>query len=257
MSAKAIKAPPKSEYGAVWAKRDIDFEKCRRSAHYFIFEDHLGSRLMTKDEHDAEPIKPFPDIPYLRVLLDALLVSGKLIKPEEARYALESGIDLSYLTELFNRSILCIEKSRHVLATWLMCAFWLWRAKFISHRLLIVQSKREEDAANLVFNKEPQVGRISFMESKLPKHLRSVSFPKGGSYGHLFFPNGSHVWAIPEGGDIIRSNNPSGIFSDESAFQPQFGSSYSAALASIKGGGQLICVSSAEVGEFQELVESV
>ncbi len=186
-----------------------------------------------------------------------LLVSGRLIKPEEAVYALEAGCDRETLDVAHQSGIFMLEKSRQLLVTWIVCAYMLWRAKFRFHQLLMVQSKREEDAANLVFNKEPHLARISFIECHLPKHLRSVAFPGSGSYGHLHFPNGSHIWAIPEGGDIIRSNSPSAVFSDESAFQPEFGNSYTAALPAIKGGGQYIGVSSAEPGEFQSLVESV
>ena len=70
----------------------------------------------------------------------------------------------------------------------------------------------------------------------------------------MIFPNGSQVWAIPEGGAMIRSNTPTVVFSDESAFQEEFGHSYTAALPAIKGGGQYLSVSSAEPSEFQQLV---
>lgn len=240
------------------AQQELDLEQCRRSAQYFIFGDHLGERLLTKDEHDIEhPIKPFPDKLYLKAVVDLMLVSGKLIKPGEAVHALEAGVDRGILEAAHQSGIFMLEKSRQLLVTWIVCAYMLWRAKFVQHQLLLVQSKREEDAANLVFNKEPHLARISFMEIHVPRHLRSVSFPGGGSFGHIYFPNGSHIWAIPEGGDIIRSNSPSAVFSDESAFQPEFGNSYTAALPAIKGGGQYIGVSSAEPGEFQALVESV
>ncbi len=141
-------------------------------------------------------------------------------------------------------------------ATWVVCAYLLWRSKFGAHQLILVQSKREDDAANLVFNNEPHVARMSFMETRLPLHLRSLSFPKNATYSHLYFPNGSHVWGIPEGGDIVRSNTPSIIFSDEAAFQPAFGSSYTASMPCVTNGGQYIAVSSAEQGEFAELVEA-
>lgn len=229
-------------------------ELCRHSAQYFIFE---SRHLMTKDEHDTkDPVKPFPQEPYLRAVLDALLVSGRVLHPEDARFALDAGWDLSWLLLLREAGIVALEKSRQMMVTWLVCAYLLWRMKTYPHQLLLLQSKREDDAANLVFNKEPHVARMSFMEVHLPRHLRSMAFPKAGAYGHLYDRNGSQAWAIPEGGDIIRSNSPSVVFSDESAFQPEFGASYTAALPAIKGGGQYVCVSSAEPGEFQSLVEA-
>ena len=241
---------PKTKHSAASL---LNLEDCRRSAHYFVF--HSG--LCTKDEHDhVNPIKPFPDVPYLRALLDSLLVSGRLLPPDQARYAQAAGHSELWLRALASSGILMVEKSRQVMATWLVCAYLLWRAKFHDHQLLLIQSKREEDAANLVFNKEQFVARTSFLEVHLPHHLRTIHWPKGGSYAVLMFPNGSRICGIPEGGDIIRSNTPSVIVSDEAAFQPEFGQSFTAALPAIKGGGQYVAISSAEPGTFQELVEA-
>jgi hypothetical protein len=234
-------------------KETLDQERCRRDAHYFVFE----SGLVTKDEHDqATPIKAFPKVLYLQSLLDALLVSGRLRQPSDCECAIRAGHSGLWLQALAASGLLMVEKSRQVMATWLCCAYLLWRAKYHDHQLILIQSKREDDAANLVFNKESFVGRISFMESHLPAHLRTLTFPKGATFAHLFFPNGSHIWGIPEGADIIRSNTPSVVFSDEAAFQPAFGSAVTAALPAIKGGGQYIAVSSAEPGEFASLVEA-
>ena len=229
-------------------------ERCRRSAHYFIFD---SGRLLTKDEHDVDcPVKAFPKDDYLRVLLDFLLVSGRLIRPEKAEWALKFGYSPEFLDQLHASGIVMIEKSRQIMGTWICAAYLLWRGKYRGHQLILVQSKREEDAANIVFAKEPTVARMSFMEYHLPKHLQTIVFPKGCSFGHLYFPNGSHVWAIPEGGEIIRSNTSSVVFSDEAAYQPEFDRSFTAALPSIKGGGSYIGLSSAEPGSFQQLVEA-
>lgn len=234
------------------ADEQLTWERCRRDAHVFIFE-----YVRTKDEHDtANPIKPFPDTAYLRGLLDALLVSGHLLKPSDGLRAHECGHSGLWLQALASSGILLVEKSRQVMATWLCCAYLLWRAKFREHQLILVQSKREDDAANLVFNREPFVARISFMELMLPPYLKSLSFPRNGAFAQLTFPNGSRIWGIPEGSDIIRSNTASVIFSDEAAFQPEFGGAFTAALPAVKGGGQFIGISSAEPGTFAELVEA-
>lgn len=225
----------------------------RRSPHWFIFESGF---VVTKDEHDTErPVKAFPDVPYLRTTLDCLLVAGRLLEPENASHARGAGIDLAWLQYLSSSGILFLEKSRQIMATWIVCAYLLARAKAKDHQLILVQSRKEEDAANLVYSKEPHVARISFMESHLPAHVRSVEFPGGASYGHLYFTNGSHIWGIPEGGDVIRSNTPSVVVADEAAFQPEFGASYTAALPAVKGGGSYVALSSAQPGEFCTLVE--
>lgn len=235
------------------AAQQLEVERCRRDAHYFLF----SAGLVTKDEHDQQaPMKPFPDVLYLRSLLDCLLVTSHMLPPAQAQYATAAGHSELWLTSLHTSGLFMTEKSRQVMVTWLCCAWIFWVAKFHAHRLCLVQSKREDDAAALVFTKEPFFARISFMEAHLPKHLQTLTFPKAGSYGHLYFPNGSHIWAIPEGGDIIRSQTPSVVFADEAAFQPEFGAAVTAALPAIKGGGCLIAVSSAEPGTFQELVEA-
>jgi hypothetical protein len=235
------------------ATERLNAERCRRDAHYFVF----NSGLVTKDEHDqTAPMKPFPDVRYLRSLLDCLLVVSKQMPPEAARYAKEAGHSELWLTALATSGLFMTEKSRQVMVTWLCCAWVLWMAKYHPHRLILVQSKREDDAAALVYTKDPFFARISFMEHHLPAHLKTLVFPKAGSLCHLYFPNGSHIWAIPEGGEIIRSQTPTVIFSDECGFQPEFGAAVTAALPAIKGGGCLVGVSSAEPSTFQELVEA-
>jgi|SRR5262245_48515726 len=228
-------------------------EKCRRSAHVFVFE----AGLQTKDEHDTlTPAKVMPDMPYLRVLLDACLVSGQFVRPDQATYALQAGYTRKWLQNLHESQILMLEKSRQMLVSWLLCCFALWRAKYHANQLILVQSKKEDDAFNMVFvGKEAFYARISFLESHLPNSLRTLVFPRHASQGRLYFPNGSQIWGIPQGGDIIRSNTPSLIISDEAAFQEEFDKAYTAALPAIKGGGQLICCSSAEPSAFQTLVE--
>lgn len=249
----------------------LHWELCKRSAHTFIFGlDMKGERtqfLYTKDEHNIyHPIQPFPDLPYLRVMVDLMLISGRIIKPDEAIYASAWNDEIKGdkkkwdLDLLYQTCILMVEKSRQVMITWVALAYILWRAKFMDHQLILVQSKREADAQKLVCVKEsePDAARLTFMETHLPSHLRSVDFGRRGATAkcNVYFDSGSHVWGIPEGGAIIRSHTPSLLFSDEAAFQPAFGEAYRAALPAIRGGGQAIFVSSAEMGDFQQLMES-
>mgnify|MGYP001561843984 FL=1 len=248
----------------------LDWTLYAKDAHAFVFglEEPV---LWTKDEHDQErPEKPFPDYDYLRCILDCLLVSGRFLRPLEASYALAWGIPLTHLERQASMGMVFMEKSRQVLASWVCCAYILWRAKFHPHQLCIVQSKKEDDAVKFVFIKEAQQARISFMESRLPLWLQDGlfighqetplrnkrEFVKRSDSGHLWFPNGSHIWAVPQGGDIIRSNTPSCLFSDEAAFQPAFALAYQACLPSLKGGGQGVFISSAEIGDFATLIEA-
>jgi hypothetical protein len=224
-------------------------ERCRRSAQFFIFDSGV---LVTKDEHRPDfPVQPFPNKEYLRVLLDLLLLTGGMLEPERAAYARMAGSDPE---QFYKAGMLAIEKSRQVMATWLVAAYCLWRAKFRPHQLILWQSKKEDDAANVVYDKDPDTARMSFMEAHLPSVLQDNIFPRGASRCNLRYPTGSRIWGIPEGADIIRSNTPSVLVSDEAAFQPEFASARDAAMPAIKGGGQLVALSSAAPGAFAQWV---
>jgi hypothetical protein len=235
--------------------QSFEFERCRRDAHYLLFD---SGYLRTKDEHDQiSPVKAFPDEPYLRVYLDWLLVSGRVLRPVDAKWAIRFTDDTAFLGHIHSTGVLFIEKSRQVMVSWLTAAYLLWRFRALSHQLILVQSKAEEDAAALVYNKDPTFARISFLETTLPQWLQMLEFPKDGAYCHLYNrQNGSEIEGIAEGAHKIRSRTPSVFFSDEAAFQPEFGKAYTAAIPAVHGGGQLVCVSSAEPGEFANLVEA-
>ena len=192
------------------------------------------THVQTKDEHDEiNPVKLFPEKPYI-----------------------------PYLFNLFTKkvkSIYFVAKSRQIMLTWLCCVYALWLAKAIPHRLIFLQSKKEEDAANLVFSggrtgKNWNTARISFIEKHLPWWLQDEEIES--AYGKLLFPNGSKIWGVPEGADMIRSYTPSLVISDEASFQPEFGSAYTAMLPIAKQGGMLIAISSANPGPFGEIIQA-
>lgn len=209
------------------ASDESSIQRAEALAHPSQFIQHVR----TKDEHDEiNPIKSFPDKPYIPYLFD--LFTKKI------------------------QSIFFIAKSRQIMLTWLCCVYALWLAKSIPHRLIFLQSKKEEDAANLVFSggrtgKNWDTGRISFIEKHLPWWLQDERIES--AYGKLLFPNGSKIWGVPEGADMIRSYTPSLVISDEAAFQPEFGSAYTAMLPIAKQGGMLIAISSANPGPFGEV----
>jgi len=188
--------------------------------------------VSTKDEHDEiNPIKIFPEKPYIPYLFD--------------------------LWTKKEQSIFFIAKSRQIMLTWLCCVYALWLAKSTPHRLIFLQSKKELDAANLVFNggrsgKNWDTARISFIEAYLPAWLQEKNLE--ASFGKLTFKNGSVITGIPEGADMVRSYTPSLVISDEAAFQPSFGEAYTAMMPITKQGGQLIAISSANPGAFAEIV---
>lgn len=194
--------------------------------------EEFALHVVTKDENadGSDSVRPFPtraQRPYLWKFVD-------LVQREQ---------------------LVLVEKSRQLMLTWAMCVVCLWYAKYNPNRLIFVQSKKEEDAANLVYNGEPANSRISFIEMNLPEDMQTLDFKKGASYGQLrfFHPEGtSKIWAIPEGGDKIRSYTSSLVFSDEYAFQPEAEAAYKAARPAMGKGGKFIGVSSARNGAFMK-----
>lgn len=157
-----------------------------------------------------------------------------------------------FLDRCRDEPLLIVEKSRQIMMTWAACLYCLWVAKFHDHKLVFVQSKKEEDAANLVYNKDPTVARISFMELCLTDELKSMDFTTSVSYGQMLFPTHSRIWAIPEGGEKIRSYTASVIFSDEFAYQPEAEQAWTAARPTVSGGGQFIALSSVRPGAYMK-----
>ena len=202
----------------IWA---VAWVECRDNIETF------ANYVKTKDEHATGDfsVRPFPlreEKPYIWEIIDTILAEP----------------------------VLAVEKSRQLLVTWIACMYSLWTAKFHKNRLVFLQSKKEEDAANLVFNTEWQNARISFIESNLPTQLRS---DVSSSYAKLSFKKeGSLIWGIPEGGDQIRSYTPSLVVSDEAAFQPEFQEAWKALIPAIKGGGRVLIISSARNGAYMK-----
>ena len=123
---------------------------------------YIFDAVRTKDEHDQKtPIKLFPRKRYIEATL------GIIHHGEPVEF---------------------IIKSRQLMVTWLNVAYISWLCRFRPHVLAFVQSKKEIDAANLVFNKHPSAARLSFIETHLDSWLRQ---PIDWSYGTALYPYGS------------------------------------------------------------------
>lgn len=209
--------------------RALEYAMCAQDPEFFIFNDQ--QYVKTKDEHDIEhPVKALPGTEYERYLIK----------------------------KIHKHSIICIPKSRQLRVTWLMCSYILWDFLFRPFRLNIVQSKKEDDAANLVFVKQWDTARISFMLRRVPSWLKIYNgkpLKFSGSFCKILATNGSQIWGIPQGGDVVRSNTASILFDDEAAFQPEFEDAYTAAQPMVKGGGKHIIVSSADPSYMEQLID--
>ena len=179
--------------------------------------------VFTADQHDKEePCKRFPwHLPHIQ-----------------------------YITRLWQANQrLSLLKSRQMKMTWLFVILSLWEAIFHKGRLIMLQSKREEDAIGDSNSGDGLIGRAKYIMEHMPFQEQLV--PGYDPTGKMlrFRDTGSTLWAIPQGGSIIRQRTASGIFSDEAAFQPDASDAYTAAGPCIRGGGWFVSLTTPDYSD--------
>jgi hypothetical protein len=143
-----------------------------------------------------------------------------------------------------------MEKSRDMMATWLMVALSAWDVLFHKGRQHIFQSQDAGKTLELT-------QRAKIIYDNTPFFLRQaigpVVFGKGNSKsGELFvLRQESEILGFPQGADQIRQFHPSLVFSDESAFQILAGEAFAAIKPAIQQGGKYVAISSANRSHFE------
>lgn len=198
---------------------------CAESFEYFVFR-----WAKTFDPHDkTNPVKNFPDKAYLRFLA------------REFQHGPE---------------ILYVAKSRQLMVSWLLAARTVWEILYHPHAWAVFQSKKQEDAAEMIYDTVPSKARASFIMAHLPEWMqvcicvdgeKRVTRPftldqKTFSYGSIILPNGSRAEALAQGASQIEGKVPSFLCSDESSLQDEWKASWAAAMPCIAGGGRAIAV---------------
>jgi hypothetical protein len=207
--------------------QNIEWWNCFDSPYYF-----LTNWAFTLDVHDKErSIKTFPEKEYIKILVDVWLKNNLLLVP----------------------------KSRQMMMSWLFTSLYLWDTQFHHGRLTFFQSKKADDAddlvkrAKFVYDHEPSfLKRYYFENCFYPLH---VNPQHNGQHtqNKMSFPEiNSEIRGIPEGGDVIRMHTASGILSDEMGFQPEAKAAYTAAKPTISSKGRFTGVSTAEDNTFFE-----
>ena len=228
--------------------QEIEYEKCRRDPWYW-----LQNWVFTLDSHDLDnPVKKFPSADYLKVL--TYIWAGPTVYPQYNQ-DLEQLLSQQERDEIFVNwsSLMVVPKSRQMKVSWWATAVYLWNVEFYPGAQVFFQSKKEEDADNLI-------KRSKFMYDHQPFFLKRNAVNPGNrgehTYCKLEIPEiNSFIKGIPEGGDQIRMHTATGIFSDETAFQPSAEDAFTAAKPTIDGGGRFTAVSTANPGFFHLLVE--
>jgi len=207
--------------------QDIEWGECANNPYHF-----LTQWALTLDVHDPlNPIKSFPEKEYLKILVSLWL----------------------------KEPLLLIPKSRQMMMSWVFTSLYLWDNQFHKGRLTFFQSKKADDADDLI-------KRAKFVWDHEPKFLKRYYENKGFKelvcnpqhngqhvYCKMDFPQiNSEIRGIPEGSEVIRMHTASGILSDEMAFQPEAYSSFQAAKPTISSKGRYTGVSTAEDNTFFE-----
>lgn len=142
---------------------------------------------------------------------------------------------------------LLIPKSRQLSMTWLCCGLYLWESMFYGHRLTFFQSKKEQDAAELII-------RMYQMWSSLPVWMREWNHcEKIYAYAE-FHRSKSRVFGIPSGASQVRGFTPSAVFVDEASYVLEMDQMLAAIRPAIRSGGRLTVISSAAPGFFSAMV---
>ena len=199
--------------------------RCSKDFEYWLFK-----WVRTTDPHDkASPIKPMPDRDSLRFLAREF----------------QHGPD-----------ILFIAKSRQLMVSWLLSARAVWEILYHPHAWVCFQSKKEEDAAGMLYDTIPSKARASFIMSNLPVWMQVCAKQEGDeirfvpyymdvktfSFGSITLPNGAMAQALAQGAAQIEGKVPSLFISDESTLQDEWADSWAAAMPCLSGGGRAIAV---------------
>ena len=177
----------------------------------------------TKDEQDIpNPYKPFPAELYIQPLLELL----------------------------DNEPVVWIEKSRTMLASWIVSA-WAAHKAFTRPATCVVFQSEDEDRAvhdvsyckTLWENSEPQLQEWWKLEKPLEKQ----------PYNKLLIGNDSKIIGIPGDPGKLRSEHPTIVVLDEAAHITEGEESYNVAAATRCP--HLVCLSSAWPGWFRDATE--
>jgi hypothetical protein len=142
---------------------------------------------------------------------------------------------------LNHENAIFIPKSRRMMASWTCSAWMVYSARYFPYNACFVQSETETKAAYLT-DKRCCFIEDNLREPMLRRHYKPIRTCEG-LVGRITYDNGSYIWAIPQGDDVIRSYTFSKLFMDESEFQPEAQKALVSALPTLEKGAQLIVAS--------------
>jgi hypothetical protein len=163
-----------------------------------------------------------------------LWLTSEVYTVDEATQKKRKWPEREYLKELvwvlMNENLVVIPKSRRMMVSWLFAALSVYEARYFPNHAIFIQSETEDKAAYIVDK------RCSFIEEHLEEPLlrrryKPIRTTKGAIGRMTYADTGSYIWAIPQGGSIIRTYTFSRLYMDESEFQDEGDDALGAALS--------------------------
>jgi len=195
---------------------DIEIKKAEEDPYFF-----LTKFCYTMDEHwqhkgKETPYNLFPKKQYIQDICDI------------------------FQTE----DLIAIEKTRQMMASWIVCGLGLWDTMFKEGRRTFLMSKKEKDANALV-------ERCKLMYSKLPESMQKKYPRDPEKYLEMkWSKRGSILQGLAQGPDQVRSYTSSLVIMDEASFQEKAEKAFEALQPSIQGGGKVMLISTPNGREF-------
>jgi hypothetical protein len=153
---------------------------------------------------------------------------------DEATQLMRPWPDKEYIRELVHilltEPLVCIPKSRRMMVSWTFAALSVYEARYFPNHAIFIQSETEDKAA-FITDKRCAFIEDNLNEPALRRQYRPIRTTKG-AIGRITYPQTeSYIWAIPQGGSIIRTYTFSRLYMDESDFQAEGHEALNAALS--------------------------
>lgn len=153
--------------------------------------------------------------------------------------------DKDYLHDMVRvidgEQMIAFPKSRRMMATWLLAAWAVHKARYFPNFAIFWQSLNEDRAAWAIDQ------RCKYIEDNIQPepYRRSYASIKtsGGYVGKMTYRlTGSSIRAVPQGADALRSFTPSVLVMDESEQQPEAHAALTAAIPFVEKGAKLVLI---------------
>lgn len=195
---------------AEWAKyTEAQYERCAKD---YLYWRQSGLFCFSTDKRVGT--MPMPDKPY-NLLISALLENRSL-------------------------KVKMFPKTRQMMMSWEIAAYYTWYAQFHPDSENLVINKKEEDSAYMValgkgkFGQLRSVkpagrGRVWNVYKNQPEWLKELC-PAVASFNLVEWSGGGWVHGLPEGEEQLQGYQPANVWFDECGFMEQFEAHYFAAL---------------------------